>query len=83
MTEAENKSSSANAGPTDGPAVSRGWVRRIGQLALAAILLALAATSMVFVDETQSVIVERFGNIVQVYDHDADRGRSFQAAVAR
>jgi modulator of FtsH protease HflC len=78
MTEAENKSSSANAGPTNGPAVSRGWARRIGQLALAAILLTVAATSMVFVDETQSVIVERFGNIVQVYDHDSDRGPHFK-----
>jgi len=78
MTEAENKSSSANAGPTDRPAVGRGWMRRIGQLALTAILLTLAATSVVFVDETQSVIVERFGNIVQVYDHDADRGAHFK-----
>ncbi len=78
MTEAENKSSSANAGPTDRATVGRGWTRRIGQLALAAILLALAATSLVFVDETQSVIVERFGNIVQVYDHDSDRGAHFK-----
>jgi modulator of FtsH protease HflC len=78
MTEAENKSSSANAGPTDRPAVGGGWTRRIGQLALAAILLTVAATSVVFVDETQSVIVERFGNIVQVYDHDADRGAHFK-----
>jgi modulator of FtsH protease HflC len=78
MTEAENKSSSANAGSTDRPAFGRGWARRIGQLALTAILLTLAATSVVFVDETQSVIVERFGNIVQVYDHDADRGAHFK-----
>jgi membrane protease subunit HflC len=78
MTQAENKSSPANAGPADGPAVGRGWTRRIGQLALAAIFLALAATSVIFVDETQSVIVERFGNIVQVYDRDPDRGAHFK-----
>ena len=61
----------------DPPSVAAGR-RRIGQLALAAILLTVAATSMVFVDETQSVIVERFGNIVQVYDHDSDRGPHFK-----
>ena len=33
---------------------------------------------MIFVDETESVIVERFGNIVQVYDRDADRGAHFK-----
>jgi membrane protease subunit HflC len=78
MTEAENKSSAANPEPADRPAFGRGWARRFGQLALTTILLTLAATSVVFVDETQSVIVERFGNIVQVYDHDADRGAHFK-----
>jgi len=67
MTDAENKTL-ANAR----------WPRRVAQLALVAVLVALAATSVVFVDETESVIVERFGNIVQVYDRDADRGAHFK-----
>ena len=30
---------------------------------------------MIFVDEREAVIVERFGSIVRVYDREADRGR--------
>lgn len=46
--------------------------------AIGVVLIALAATSVVFVDETEAVIVERFGSIVQVYDRDADRGAHFK-----
>ena len=55
MTDAENKT-----------LPNARWPRRVAQLALVAVLVALAATSVVFVDETESVIVERLGNIVQV-----------------
>jgi modulator of FtsH protease HflC len=54
------------------------WARRFAVAMLALILLALICTSVVFVDETESVIVERFGSIVQVYDRDADRGAHFK-----
>jgi modulator of FtsH protease HflC len=54
------------------------WARRFALTALALVLLALISTSVVFVDETESVIVERFGSIVQVYDRDADRGAHFK-----
>lgn len=54
------------------------WVRRGGTAVIVLVGLALVLTSAVFVDETESVIVERFGNIVQVYDRDADRGAHFK-----
>ena len=48
-------------------------------LKLAAILLVagLAATSLVMVDETEFVIVERLGEIVAVYDRPEQRGLHF------
>jgi membrane protease subunit HflC len=52
--------------------------KRLAIAALVLILVAIAATSVIFVDETESVIVERFGNIVQVYDREADRGAHFK-----
>jgi modulator of FtsH protease HflC len=78
MTEAENKNPSIDDPQPSGRASTAGWIRRGAQTVLVAGLLTLAATSVIFVDETESVIVERFGNIVQVYDHDADRGAHFK-----
>ena len=43
-----------------------------------ALLIALAASCVVFVDETQYVIVERLGTIAAVYDRDEDRGLQFK-----
>jgi len=72
-------SNSATGGPrTTGGTATNGRMRLVMQAALVAVLIGLAATSVVFVDETEAVIVERFGNIVQVYDHDADRGAHFK-----
>lgn len=45
-------------------------------LAIAACLL--AATSIVFVDETEYLIVARFGRIVAVYDQPSQRGLQFK-----
>ncbi len=53
---------------------SRTFGRRIAAWLAVFALLALAVTSVVMVDETESVIVERFGRIVAVYDLSADRG---------
>jgi membrane protease subunit HflC len=50
------------------------FARRGGLFALCLLGLALAATCVIFVDEREAVIVERFGRIVRVYDRQADRG---------
>jgi membrane protease subunit HflC len=42
------------------------------------LVVALAWSSLVFVDEGEYVIVERFGEIVAVYDRPADRGLKFK-----
>ncbi len=54
------------------------FARRIGLFALGALLVGLAATCVIFVDEREAVIVERFGSIVRVYDREADRGAHFK-----
>ncbi len=41
-------------------------------------VIALLASCVVFVDETQYVIVERLGTIAAVYDRDEDRGLQFK-----
>ena len=53
------------------------WRRLIGIIA-AGVLLAMAASSVVFVDETEFVIVERLGQIVAVYDTPDTRGLHFK-----
>jgi membrane protease subunit HflC len=55
-----------------------GLARRAGLAALCLAGLALAATCVLFVDEREAVIVERFGSIVRVYDRQADRGAHFK-----
>jgi modulator of FtsH protease HflC len=67
---------STNTMPTGRAA--NGLARGIATFVGVAALAALAITCVVFVDERESVIVERFGNIVQVYDRDADRGAHFK-----
>lgn len=52
----------------------RSWLVR----GLAVLVLAAVPTCMVMVDETEFVIVERLGRIVQVYDRPADRGLHFK-----
>ncbi len=48
------------------------------KLVALAVVAVAAATSVVFVDETQFVIVERLGHIVAVYDRPEDRGLHFK-----
>jgi membrane protease subunit HflC len=55
-----------------------GLARRAGLGALCVAGLVLAATCVLFVDEREAVIVERFGSIVRVYDREADRGAHFK-----
>ncbi|HUG92346.1 MAG TPA: protease modulator HflC [Planctomycetaceae bacterium] len=47
-------------------------------LLLAAGLVFLVASSVVFVDETELVLIERMGDIVAAYDRQADRGLKFK-----
>jgi membrane protease subunit HflC len=78
MIDTTNPNSSTDGPRTAGGTAAQGRTRRILQAALVAVFIGLAATCVVFVDETEAVIVERFGNIVQVYDHEADRGAHFK-----
>ncbi len=54
------------------------WRRRILIFAGVSLLLGWAASCALFVDETESVIVERFGSISAIYDRDSDRGLHFK-----
>lgn len=60
---------------------ARTW-QVIGQIAFVGLLVALAVGSVLFVDETELVIVERFGVITAVYDQvdlaRSDRGLHFK-----
>jgi modulator of FtsH protease HflC len=55
-----------------------GWQARARWIGTALLLFALP-TTVVFVDETEHVIIERLGRIVAVYDRDPDRGLHFKA----
>lgn len=54
------------------------WSSRLRWIAGGLLLLALP-TMVVFVDETEHVLVERLGRIVAVYDRAPDRGLHFKA----
>jgi len=54
------------------------WVRVLKTVACFAVA-AWVCTAVVFVDETEFVIVERLGRIVAVYDRPADRGWQWKA----
>src|SRR4051794_23671942 len=60
------------------PSQRKRRTRRILGWLFAALVAALAVTCIVFVDEREAVIVERFGNIVRVYDRPQDRGAHFK-----
>jgi len=51
---------------------------RAGRWILGAILLGLLFSMIVFVDETESVVIARFGRIVAVYDRPELRGLQFK-----
>ncbi len=73
MSTANPQPNTANSGRT--------W-RVMGQIVCAGLLIALVIGSVVFVDETELVIVERFGVITAVYDQidvaQSDRGLHFK-----
>lgn len=51
---------------------------RLGKWVLVIAVCLLASTSILFVDETEFVIVARFGRIVSVYDQPDQRGLQFK-----
>jgi modulator of FtsH protease HflC len=62
-------------------ALSKTWSsqrRRLPRLAVGVLVVALAFSSVLFVDETELVIVERLGAISAIYDRDDDRGLHFK-----
>lgn len=54
------------------------WISRLRTVTACLLLLALP-TMVVFVDETEHVLIERLGRIVAVYDRGPDRGLHFKA----
>lgn len=60
------------------PSVGARRLKAAALWALTAVILALAASTVVFVDETEYVTIERFGHIVAVYDRAEDRGLHFK-----
>ena len=53
-------------------------LRRLLQLAAVVLAFGCAVSAVLFVDETELVIVERLGAISRVYDRDEDRGLHFK-----
>jgi membrane protease subunit HflC len=63
---------------TNDPSPPTRWPRTVAVLALLPVLAFAAVTSVVLVDETELVIVERLGHIAAVYDRPEDRGLHFK-----
>ncbi|MFM9960274.1 MAG: protease modulator HflC [Planctomycetaceae bacterium] len=59
---------------TNAPAPPLAWRRPIFVFALVAVFALAAVSSVVLVDETELVIIERLGQIAAVYDRPEDRG---------
>ena len=54
------------------------WLRRFGLVVLITLLVLATMSSIVQVDETELVLVERLGHIAAVYDRPEDRGLHFK-----
>jgi membrane protease subunit HflC len=64
----------SNPYPPSGRAPRHGLLKSAAVVVLPILAIAAVGSSFVFVDETESVIVERLGVIVAVYDRPEDRG---------
>src|SRR5690242_17797277 len=73
---------SASPGSTDQNPAIRIWVHRAARCVPGILLVWVALTSVVFVDETEFVLVETLGKISRVYDQTdpetGDRGLHFK-----
>ena len=58
--------------------IVRKLLKTVVTLAAIALIVGVGWSSMVFVDESEYVIVERFGEIVAVYDRPEERGLQFK-----
>jgi membrane protease subunit HflC len=73
MTSNSEKSTQNKSSRTPGNSGLR-ILKRCAMVLLPFVLVAIIASSFVFVDEAEYVIVERLGGIVAVYDRPEDRG---------
>jgi membrane protease subunit HflC len=76
MTMNRDKNQFTNSDPA--PQIGPKLVRRSLLVLLFAGAIFLLTTSVVLVDETEYVLIERLGNIVAVYDRPSDRGLHFK-----
>lgn len=60
------------------PPQPRRWLNRLAGFALLVVVLLSAVSSIVLVDETEFVIVERLGEIKAIYDSPESRGLHFK-----
>lgn len=74
----EQQNVTPQPGETTGSGLLKPLLKSLAILAAIAVVLLLGWSSMVFVDESEYVIVERFGDIVAVYDRPDDRGLQFK-----
>lgn len=70
-TSTDRQSAGDNSGRHD-------WLSQFGRWMLAIVACLLVSTTIIFVDETEFVIVARFGRIVSVYDRPEQRGLQFK-----
>lgn len=78
MSDVNTTTSEPAANRDESPSPWKGLRRTAIGLVLATILLVCLWTSLVLVDETEFVVVERLGKINAVYDRPADRGLHFK-----
>lgn len=74
----DNETSSPRNDPTAENRLLSRFVKTALALAAVGCAALIVASSMVFVDEGEYVLVERLGDIVAVYDHPDDRGLKFK-----
>jgi len=74
----ENRAASARATQILPTGIGRRVLRALSLWAGVTVVIALLLSCVVFVDETQYVIVERLGDITAVYDREGDRGLHFK-----
>lgn len=74
----ENRSETSGTAQTPTTGMGRRLFRALCLWGGMALFVGLLASCVVFVDETQYVIVERLGDITAVYDREADRGLHFK-----
>ncbi len=78
MSDVNTTTTERPANTGESPSRWKGLRRMMFGLGLAAIVLGSLWTSLVLVDETEFVVIERLGRISAVYDRPEDRGLHFK-----